>query len=74
MASMAILRHRYAGVDYKQVTKYTVNRKDVLHLTNLYLLMHEWLIEHEYATRSDSEFPEKYMLFKEGPTYGGKEI
>lgn len=71
---MAILRHRYAGVDSKTVTKYTVNRKDVLHLANLYLLMHEWLIEHNYATRDDSVFPEKYMLYKEGPTYGGREI
>ncbi len=71
---MAVLRHKYHKVDYKQVTKYVVNRKDVFHLSNLYLLMHEWLIEHGYATRVDRDFPEKYYLHKEGPMYGGKEI
>lgn len=71
---MAVLRHKYHKVDYKQVTRYVVNRKDVFHLSNLYLLMHEWLIEHGYATRTDRDFPEKYYLNKEGPMYGGKEI
>ena len=71
---MALIRHRYTGTDYKNVTSYTVNRKDVFHLNNLYLLMHEWLIEHGYATRDDYKFPEKYYLHKEGSSHGGKEI
>ncbi|MEM4239609.1 MAG: hypothetical protein QXM31_00400 [Candidatus Woesearchaeota archaeon] len=71
---MALVRHRYTGMDYKTVTKYVVDRKDVFHMANLYLLMHEWLVEHGYASRDDSAFPEKYYLHKEGPTFGGKEI
>lgn len=71
---MALIRHRYTGSEYKSVTKYVVNRKDVFHLANLYILMHEWLIEHGYASRDDTAFPEKYYLHKEGPTFGGKEV
>ena len=69
---MALLKHRYTGVKAKKVTGYVVNRKDILHLDNLYLLMHEWLVEHGYASRDDSAFPEKYYLHKEGG--GGKEV
>jgi hypothetical protein len=71
---MALIRHRYTGMDYKTVTRYTVNRKDVFHASNLYLLMHEWLVEHGYATRDDYKFPEKYYLNKEGPMFANKEI
>jgi hypothetical protein len=69
---MAFLKHRYTGVKYKTVTKFVVNRKDILHLDNFYLLMHEWLIEHGYASRKDEDFPEKYYLHKESPA--GKEV
>jgi hypothetical protein len=69
---MADVRHKYTDVDYKQVTFYVVNRKDLFILENLYLLMHEWLIEHGYANRFDPTFPEKYYWHREGPA--GKEI
>lgn len=69
---MAYIRHRYEGQANEQVTKYVVNRKDILHLDNFYLLTHEWLVEHGYAKREDSEFPEQYYLHKDGP--GGKEM
>jgi len=69
---MPLLKHRYTDVAAKLVTKYTINRKDLLQLDNLYLLMHEWLVEHNYVTRDDFAFPEKYYLHKDGP--GGKEI
>ena len=69
---MPLIKHRYDGVKGKLVTKYVVNRKDFMLLENLYLLMHEWLIEHGYVSRNDAAFPEKYYLHKEGG--GGKEI
>jgi hypothetical protein len=69
---MPLLKHRYTDVAHKVVTKYTINRKDLLQLDNLYLLMHEWLIEHNYVTRNDADFPEKYYLHKDSPA--GKEI
>lgn len=69
---MALIEHRYKDLQYEQITEYVVNLKDIFHLDNLYLLMHEWLVEHNYATRSDKDFPEKYYLHKEGA--GGKEM
>ena len=69
---MALITHRYSGTDYKTVVRYVVNRKDIMLLENLYLLMHEWLIEHGYASRDDSSFPEGYYLHRDGPA--GKEI
>ncbi len=69
---MPLITNRLSGLKYKEVTWYVVNRKDILHLDNLYLLMHEWLIEHGYVTRLDQDFPEKYYLHKEGG--GGKEM
>ncbi len=69
---MAAIRHRYTGLEYATITKYTINLKDIFHLDNLYLLMHEWLIEHGYATRDDASFPEKYYLHKESGA--GKEV
>jgi hypothetical protein len=69
---MAALRHRHAGVTVTDVTSYIVNWKDIFHLDNLYLLMHEWLVEHNYASRDVKSFPERYYLHKEGQA--GKEI
>ena len=69
---MASIKHRYTGMEYIPVTKYVVNVRDILHLDNYYLLMHEWLIEHGFASRDDSSFPEKYYLHREGPD--GKEL
>ena len=34
---MASIRHRYTGVEYKTVTKFMVNYKDVFVLDDLYL-------------------------------------
>lgn len=41
-------------------------------MDNLYLQMHEWLVEHGYAKRDDKTFPERYFLHKDSPA--GKEI
>lgn len=61
---MPLVQHRYSGMDVEEVTRYTINRKDIIHLKNLYNLMHEWLIEHNYAPRDDKFFPEKYVTHK----------
>jgi hypothetical protein len=72
--TMASIKHRYVAYqkEYKTVARYTVNFKDIFHLDNLYVQMHEWLVEHGYATRSDEKFPEAYYLHKDTPA--GKEI
>jgi hypothetical protein len=56
----------------EEVTRFTINRNDILHLKNLYALLHEWMVEHEYGSREDFKFPETYLLHREGPA--GKEM
>lgn len=69
---MASITHRYTGMEYETAAKYDVNMKDVFHLDNLYMQIHEWLVENGYATRKDEDFPEIFYLNKESA--GGKEI
>jgi len=70
---MPRVQNRYEGVWKEEVTRFTINRNDILHLKNLYTLMHEWLVEHEYTeSREDYKFPETYLLHREGPA--GKEM
>lgn len=69
---MVSIKHRYTGVEYKKVTGFSIKFKDVFDFEHLYVLMHEWLIEKGYATRSDADFPEKYYMSRTGP--GGKEV
>ena len=69
---MAEIFHRYTGVEYKEVTKFTVNYREVFVLKDLYRRMYEWIIENDYATRSDPDFPERYFLDKTGAA--GKEV
>jgi len=69
---MPILKNRYDGLKVHEVTWYTLNRKDIIQLWDVYILMHEWLIEHDYASREDKSFPEVYMMHKDLPA--GKEM
>ncbi|MBC8444395.1 hypothetical protein H8D83_02295 [Candidatus Woesearchaeota archaeon] len=41
-----------------KAAQFRVKFKDNFHLKNLYYLMHEWLVQEEWATRSDKDFPE----------------
>lgn len=66
------IKHRYTGVEYKTVTKFVVNYKDVFMFEDLYVLMYEWLVANGYATRADEKFPEKYYLDRTGAA--GKEV
>ena len=69
---MPRVKHRYDGLKAEVVTSYNINRNDILHLKNLYMLLHEWLVEHDYGARNDADFPETYLLHREGPA--GKEM
>ncbi|MBD3303634.1 hypothetical protein GF343_00665 [Candidatus Woesearchaeota archaeon] len=69
---MVSIKHRYTGVEYKTVTRFSVKFKDVFILEDLYVLMYEWLVERGFATRVDADFPERYYLDRTGPA--GKEV
>lgn len=52
------LRFRFEGVDKKEVAKFTVVYKDVYSWAYLYKLLHEWLADEGYCSRSDEDFRE----------------
>ncbi len=52
--------------------QFRVKHKDFFHLRNLYILIHEWLIEEGWATRVDEDFPEKYYLHRETQKAGNE--
>jgi len=69
---MALVRHRYTGVEYETITRYSVTWKDVFSIEMLYTMLHEWLVDNRYAEKDDSKFPEVLYLQKEEQK--GKEI
>ncbi|MBI4450406.1 hypothetical protein HY642_00390 [Candidatus Woesearchaeota archaeon] len=66
------LTHRYTdyGADFFNLANYAVTYKDVFSMSYFYLLMHEWLVDEGYATRSDEKFPETFYLQRENPQFG----
>jgi len=51
-----------------EATYFRVKSKEILHLQNLYKMMHEWLVEEEYCDDNE-HFPETYYIEKR---FGGK--
>jgi hypothetical protein len=51
----------------------TVKFKENFHLKNLYTRMHEWLVQEQWVTRSDKDFPEVFCGQNEA-ALGGTEI
>ena len=41
-----------------------VKHKDFFHLKNLYTLLHEWLVEEGWGTRTDPDFGERLYLHR----------
>lgn len=63
---------KYAG-SYKQIPNVKVKHKGLFDMNYLYLLMHEWLVEEEYASRDDAAFPETFYLHRWSQG-GGEEV
>jgi hypothetical protein len=66
------MRHRYTNEEYLEAATFRIKYKDYLHLRYLYIMMHEWLVEEGYASRTDSEFPEHFYLFRETQKSGNE--
>lgn len=67
------IRHRYTNEDYEEAATFRVKFKDYFHLKNLYIMMHQWLIENMYATLKMEDFPETFYLQRE-TQQAGREI
>lgn len=67
---MADIKHRYTGMDKIEVAKLQLKPKDLFSMNYSYELMREWLLENEYVTRYDEDFPETFYLQKENPVAG----
>lgn len=67
---MRKIKHRYEGLEYYSCNDFKLVFKDVFSLEYLYKLIHEWLLEYEYAPSDDSEFGEVYYLQRENPKTG----
>lgn len=63
---MPKIKHRYTDFnkEYLVAAEFKLKHKDYFSWKYLYMLMHEWLIEEKYATRSDQNFPEVFYLHR----------
>lgn len=68
---MAKVRHRYTGTDYDIVVDdMRVKHKDYFSMKNTYIMVHEWLVQERWGTRSDPDFPETLYLHRFTQTAG----
>ncbi len=70
MVEKVDVKHRYSGMVKIDVVKFQLKPKDLFSMKYAYFLMREWLVENEYVTRNDAEFPEKFYLQRESPVAG----
>lgn len=54
--------------------KFRLKHKDYFSMKGLYVVMHEWLVDEGYATRSDPDFPETFYLHREVGGTAGNEL
>ncbi len=66
------ISHRYTGVEQDEIANWKVNHTDVCSFKYLVMLLHEWLVEEGYASRSDKDFPE--TIYVERVSTFGREI
>lgn len=72
MAEDKTTSHKYTDRIYIEAARFRVKNKDFFHLKNLYVTLHEWLIEEGWVKSSDTEFPEAYYLHRD--TKDGSDI
>ena len=72
MYKHANIKHRYTdfGQSHTTVARYRIKFRDVFQLKYFYMLLHEWMVENEYASRKDYIFPETFMMHRETQQMG----
>jgi hypothetical protein len=56
-----------------KAASFRVKFREQFNLKSLYIFMHEWMVQEEWATRNDSSFPETFMGQNES-ALGGTEV
>ena len=56
-----------------KAASFRVKFRDQFNLKAIYVFLHEWMVEEEWATRNDSEFPETFFGQNES-ALGGTEV
>jgi len=68
---MPNIKHRFTGEEYiDAIYDERVKYKDYFHMKNLYIMLHEWLVEEGWATRDDKSWPEIFYLHRWTQTAG----
>jgi len=69
------IKHRFLdfGMDRIEIASWVIRVRDAYNLSYLYQMIHDWLVEEDWAPREEEKFPETYFLQRENPT-SGKEI
>jgi hypothetical protein len=76
MVEDSLIKNRYSGIKHKNVTvveKVRIKHKDKFNMKYLYMMCHEWFIEHGWGSSSDSDWPEKLYLHRFNQK-GGEEV
>jgi len=69
---MAEMRHKLTGRNYIEAATFRLKNKDYFHMKNLYVMLHEWMVEEGFGSESDAEFPETLYLHRETQTAGNE--
>jgi len=68
------VKSKYSANTFKVVVDdCRIKHKDYFWCRYIYMMCHEWFIEHNYATRSDAKWPETFYLHRFTQT-GGEEV
>jgi len=60
-----IIRNKYSDYVKKIIIDDTrIKHKDYFNMKYLYMMCHEWLIEHDWGPRTDAKWPEKLYLHR----------
>lgn len=64
------IKDRFKNLKTITVNESTISYKDVFLLKQIYTILHEWLIEEDYASRNDEDFQEVCYIERKNPTAG----
>lgn len=61
---MRVLRHRHEGKEFEKVKAVRVQFKDYFNAGDFITQIHDWLVEHEWGSMVDFQFPEQFYHHK----------
>jgi len=69
------IKHRFTdfGKERIEIANWIIQVRDAYNLAYAYTMIHDWIVEENWASDDDSFFPETYYMQRENPKFG-KEI